>query len=155
MSRKFSKDKSESLYNKFVEWRTKILQLTNSIVIVEGKRDIEVLKNLGINEQTNVIIGYSQRSSITVADLLAQDQYKNYIIVPLVDFDRQGEEYLQEIKLMNDKTNGKLDLELRMELRNLTRGKIVEFEDLFHILKNKLHPKYWLVLCQTLNLIDY
>ena len=150
MSKKFSKDKSESLYNKFLDWRNHLLQLPNSIIIVEGKRDIEVLKNLGLNDSTNLIIGYSQQSFIDVEDLLAQEKFKNYTIVPLVDFDRQGEEYLRELKSLNVK----MDIELRMELRNMTRGKLVEFEDLFHILQDKLHPSYWLVLCQTLNLTD-
>lgn len=150
MSKKLSKDKSETLYNKFLNWRDHLLQLTNSIIIVEGKRDIEVLKALGINESTNSIIGYSQQSSIDVEELLTQGKYNNQSIVPLVDFDRQGEEYLHELKLMNVK----IDVELRMELRNMTRGKLVEFEDLFHILEDRLHPSYWLVLCQTLNLTD-
>jgi len=150
MSRKYSKDKSESLYNKFLDWRDNLLQLTNSIIIVEGKRDIEVLKSLGVNESSNLIIGYSQQSSVDVEDLLMQEKYKNLYVVPLVDFDRQGEEYLSELKSLNVR----LAMELRMELRNMTRGKLVEFEDLFHILQDKLHPSYWLVLCQTLNLTD-
>lgn len=152
MSKKFSKDKSETLYNKFLDWRDHLLQLTNAIIIVEGKRDIEVLKSLGVTEPSNHIIGYSQQSSIAVEDLLTQEKYKNFIVVPLVDFDRQGEEYLSELKSMNVKS--KIEVELRMELRNLTRGKLIEFEDLFHILEDKLHPRYWLVLCQRLNLTN-
>ena len=101
MKRKFSKDKSESLYNKFIDWRDKLLQLANAIIIVEGKRDLEVLKKLGINEQINLIISYSQQSSIDVVELLSEEPYRNYSIIPLVDFDKQGEEYLQEIKSMN------------------------------------------------------
>ncbi len=69
MSKKYSKDKSESLYNKFLDWRDHLLQLTNSIIIVEGKRDIEVLKGLGVTESSNLIIGYSQQSSGDVEDL--------------------------------------------------------------------------------------
>ena len=150
MPQQFSKQKSETLYNKFMDWRDKLLQLRDSIIIVEGKRDIEVLKALGLHESTSLILGYSQQSSIDVEEFLTQDEYKNFIVIPLVDFDRQGEEYLHEIKSMNIK----IEVELRMELRNITRGKLIEFEDLFHILQNKLHPNYWLVLCQTLNLTD-
>jgi len=150
MAKKLSKATSETLFNKFMEWRDKLLDLEHSIVIVEGKRDIEVLKSLGLNETTNHIIGYSQQSSIDVEDFLKDNEKVFYSIVPFFDFDRQGEEYLSELKSLNVK----LDMELRMELRNMTRGKLVEFEDLFHILQDKLHPRYWLVLCQRLNLTD-
>ena len=150
MSHHLSKQKSESLYNKFIDWRNKLLDLTKAVIIVEGKRDIEVLTKLGVTEGDNSIIGYSQKSSIEVEELLSQDSYKECVIVPLVDFDRQGEEYLAEIRGFPYK----IDLELRLELRNFTRGKLIEFEDLFYLLENKLHPNYWLVLCQTLHLPD-
>lgn len=150
MSKHLSKDKSESLFNKFVEWRNKLLDLQQTIIVVEGKRDIEVLKKLGVTEQTNKIIGYSQISFVEFEELIQEGKYKDRIIIPLVDFDRQGEEYLVEIQSLSNN----VDLELRREVRNLTRGKLQEFEDLLYILEDRLHPKYWLVLCQLLQIAD-
>lgn len=150
MSKKFTKDKSETLYNKFMDWREKLLQLHNVIIIVEGKRDLEVLILLGIKTIDNVIITYSQKSMVEVEELLQEDPYNKMMIIPFVDFDRQGEEYMQELESLSNK----LDIELRMELRNLTRGKLEEFEDLLYLMKNRLHPNYWLILCQNLNIPD-
>ena len=148
MSKHLPKDKSESLYNKFMDWRDKLLDLTKTIIIVEGKRDIEVLHNLGLRGEDPLILGYSQKSSVEVEELLSSEQYNNYTIIPLVDFDRQGEEYLSELKFITHN----LDLELRRDLRNLTRGKLQEFEDLFYLLEDRLHPNYWLILCEKLNI---
>ncbi len=148
MSQHLSKQKSETLFNKFMDWRDKLLGIKQAVIIVEGKRDIEVLYKLGVTNNTNIIIGYSQKSAVEVDDFLANPMYKDYVIVPLVDFDRQGEEYLTELQSMS----AKIDLELRRELRNLTRGKLVEFEDLFYLMENRLHSNYWIILCQRLNI---
>lgn len=148
MGKNFTKDKSEALYNKFRDWRDKLLDLQNSIIIIEGKRDLAVLKQLGVQEISNTVIMYSQKSFIEVEEFLHEEENKDKQVIPLVDFDRQGEEYLKEIESMTNK----VDLELRFDLRNMTRGKLQEFEDLLYLLKSKLHPNYWLVLCQTLNL---
>ena len=131
MGKTFTKDRSETLYNKFMEWRERLLQLTKSIIIVEGKRDVDVLHKLGTFTEENIILSYSQKSFIKVEELIRQDTYKNYTLIPLVDYDRQGEEYLSELQSMK----AKMDLELRRELRNLTRGKLIEFEDLLYVLK--------------------
>lgn len=150
MSQRLSKQKSETLYNKFMDWRDKLLDLKQTIIVVEGKRDIEVLHKLGVVEKDLVIIGYSQKSSIDVDIFITNETYKNYKIIPLVDFDRQGEEYLSELQSMSSK----IDLELRRDLRNLTRGKLIEFEDLFYLLEGRLHTNYWITLCQKLNIMD-
>lgn len=150
MSQRLSKQKSETLYNKFMNWRDKLLDLKQAIIIVEGKRDIEALHKLGVTGKDLVIIGYSQKSSVDVDDFITNEKYKNYTIIPLVDFDRQGEEYLTELQSMSNK----IDLDLRRELRNVTRGKLVEFEDLFYLLENRLHSNYWITLCQKLNIMD-
>lgn len=150
MSKRISKDKSETLYNKFMDWREKILQLHNVIIVIEGKRDLEVLEKLGVQLIDNLIITYSQKSMVEIEELLTEEPYKNMNIIPLLDFDRQGEEYMKELEIISNK----IDMELRMELRNLTRGKLQEFEDLLYLLKSRLHPSYWLILCQTLNIPD-
>ena len=109
-----------------------------------------MLEKLGVQTIDNAIITYSQKSMIEVEELLREEPYKNMKIIPLVDFDRQGEEYLKEIESL---TNN-LDLMIRVELRDVTRGKLQEIEDLLYLMKSRLHPNYWLILCQNLNIQD-
>jgi 5S rRNA maturation endonuclease (ribonuclease M5) len=87
-----------------------------------------------------------------VEEYISQGNFKEFVVIPLVDFDKQGQEYLQEIHEISENLRIKVDSEIRRDLYNLTHGKLPEFEDLFYFLKKKLHPNYYLVLTQSLNI---
>lgn len=140
-SKNTSRRKSDRIYSGFLQWREDLINLDMSIIVVEGKRDVEVLHSLGLNESSNVkIIKYSQIPLATFEDEINKTN-RNTKIIPLVDFDAKGEEYLQEIKQFKH-----CDLELRNNLYSLTNGRLQQFEHLLIYLKKQLHHSYWINL---------
>ena len=141
--RKLSRRKSDRIYSGFLKWREKLLDIENAVIIVEGKRDEEVLNKIGVNNKSTVkIIQYSQTSIIQFNENFNNNQFK---IIPLVDFDFKGNEYLNELKQYKQ-----CDLELRNNLYSLTNGHLIEFEDLLKYLNKNLHPSYWINLQELL-----
>ena len=60
-----SRQKSDRIYSGFLKWREKLLNLQDAVIVVEGKRDAEVLFEIGIKQNSSVdIIQYSQISQI-------------------------------------------------------------------------------------------
>ena len=96
---------------------------TDSIVIVEGKRDSIALKKLGF---TGKILEFHRfRGMIDFADSVAK--YNNLII--LLDRDKKGR-YLtgKIISLLQRRI--KIDLSYKRKLRQITKGKIMFIEQL-------------------------
>lgn len=136
-----SKKKSDRIYSSFLRWREKLLELEEVVIVVEGKRDVDVLYEIGVKTTNKVnIIRYSQISLIEFADKM-KTKFQQSKIIPLVDFDEKGEEYLHELKKFKY-----CDLELRYNLYSLTNGRLKEFEDLLNFLSKNLHPSYWMNL---------
>ena len=96
---------------------------TDSIVIVEGKRDSIALKKLGFTGK--VLEFHRFRGAIDFADSVAK--YNNLII--LLDRDKKGR-YLtgKIISLLQRRI--KIDLSYKRKLRQITKGKIMFIEQL-------------------------
>ena len=140
-----SRQKSDRIYSGFLKWREKLLNLQDAVIVVEGKRDAEVLFEIGIKQNSSVdIIQYSQISQIEFNEII-QVRFKDRKIIPFVDFDRKGEEYLSELKKFKH-----CELELRHNLYSLTNGRLREFENLLFYLKKSLNPSYIQTLYQLL-----
>lgn len=102
---------------------TSLNSRSNSIVIVEGKRDAEALKGLGFSGK--VLEFHKFGGVIKFADLASR--YKHLIV--LFDSDRKGR-YLtgKIIKQLERRT--KVDLSFKKELVMITKGKIRCIEQL-------------------------
>ncbi|MFX0174412.1 MAG: toprim domain-containing protein [Candidatus Hodarchaeota archaeon] len=100
--------------------------LSDAVIIVEGKRDIETLRRLGIS---NKII---QRGGLSF-DKLADRVYQFSTIIILTDFDAKGKRLRSQIKkeIQKRKGHGRIDPLPRQFLYKLCRAyKISEIEDL-------------------------
>ena len=96
---------------------------TESVVVVEGKRDSMALRKLGYSG--NVLEFHKFGGIINFTDFVAK--YKNIII--LFDRDKKGR-YLtgKTIQLLQRRTN--VDLTYKKKLRAITKGKIMFIEQL-------------------------
>ncbi len=97
--------------------------LTQSVVVVEGKRDSRALRKIGFSGK--IVEFHKFRGMINFADSVAN--YKNLII--LFDGDRKGK-YLagKTIQLLQRRTN--IDLTIKRKLTSITKGKIRFIEQL-------------------------
>ena len=97
--------------------------MRESIVIVEGKRDVSALKKLGF--EGKIIEFYKFDGMVNFADSVAR--YGKLII--LFDRDKKGR-YLtrKTIELLQRRT--KIDLSFKRKLAAITKGKIVFIEQL-------------------------
>jgi len=97
--------------------------LTQSVVVVEGKRDSRALRKIGFSGK--IVEFHKFRGMINFADSVAN--HKNLII--LFDGDRKGK-YLagRTIHLLQRRTN--VDLTIKRKLISITKGKIRFIEQL-------------------------
>jgi 5S rRNA maturation endonuclease (ribonuclease M5) len=99
---------------------------SEAVFIVEGKRDTETLRLLGL---TGKIIEKGQRSHQALVDLV----FSAHTIVILTDFDRKGK-YLRKVlikEIQMKKNHGIIDNYARQLLFKLCRAfRITEIEDL-------------------------
>ena len=107
---------------------------SEAIFIVEGKRDTETLRLLGL---TGKIIEKGQRSHQALVDLV----FNAPTIVILTDFDRKGK-YLRKVlikEIQTKKNHGIIDNYARQLLFKLCRAfRITEIEDLDRfVMKNQ------------------
>ncbi len=98
-------------------------EMKDSIVVVEGKRDVAALRGLGFSG--NILQFYKTGGFANFADVVAR--YKSVII--LFDRDKKGR-YLtgRVIRLLERRT--KIDLSFKKRLCAITRGQIVFTEQL-------------------------
>ncbi len=100
------------------------LNLKNdSIVVVEGKRDVAALRKLGF--YGNICEFHSYKGLIRFVD--SMDSYKHLIV--LLDSDRKGK-YLTSRIIKQLEHRIKIDLSFKKKLRLITKGKIHHIEDL-------------------------
>jgi len=98
------------------------LNLSSSVVIVEGKRDTAALKSLGCNQQ---ILEYHKFGGMTkFADSVSD---KNLIL--LFDSDRKGK-YLARKVIEQLERRTRIDLSYKKRLVQITRGRISAIEEL-------------------------
>jgi len=95
----------------------------DSIIVVEGKRDEDALKKIGITGR--ICQFHSFKGLIKFAD--SMPKYKNLII--LLDYDRKGR-YLTKRIIAQLQHRMTIDLSFRKELTFITKGKVRNVEDL-------------------------
>ena len=103
-----------------------VLQLnseTESVVVVEGKRDSSALRKIGFNGK--VLEFHKFGGMINFTDFVAR--YKNIII--LFDRDKKGR-YLTGKTIQHLQRRTKVDLTFKKKLRMITKGKIMYIEQL-------------------------
>lgn len=94
-----------------------------SLILVEGKRDLEALSYLGCNG--NIRMYHNFKNPIDVVDKF-RDKYKKLII--LLDLDRTGE--IMTKKIYNMLSQRYIDQSYRMKLLSITQGRIKNIEEL-------------------------
>ena len=116
-----------NLIRDFVDYCNSIQELM--VIIVEGKRDIEALKDIGVelvNGRILALKGYS------INDLIDQ-VVSTPVIIILVDFDQEGKRLRNKIKseILRRKNHGFLDPYPRQLLYKFFRAaRINEIEEL-------------------------
>jgi 5S rRNA maturation endonuclease (ribonuclease M5) len=107
------------------------------IIVVEGPRDRESLKAMGIKGKI-LCLQSSRRNTFGFAEQL--DGEKNVIV--LMDFDRQGVFLANRLARILNSQNIHANLILWRELRNLTRSDLRSIEELprlYDRLQNEVH----------------
>jgi len=94
-----------------------------SLILVEGKKDLEALSYLGCNG--NIRMYHNFKNPIDVVDKF-RDKYKKLII--LLDLDRTGE--IMTKKIYNMLSQRYIDQSYRMKLLSITQGRIKNIEEL-------------------------
>jgi 5S rRNA maturation endonuclease (ribonuclease M5) len=93
-------------------------------IIVEGRRDQESLRALGVQGQ---VIMASQKPAL----ILAEDAAKKFQeIIVLTDWDKKGEEMALQIKKYLCCSGSRCDVEIRSRLRRLVKKEIKDVESL-------------------------
>ncbi|MFX0151450.1 MAG: toprim domain-containing protein [Candidatus Hodarchaeota archaeon] len=112
-----------SFLPKFIQY---CIDISDAVIIVEGKRDSETLRRLGI---LNEIV---QRGGLSLDELVDRVYHVPTIII-LTDFDAKGKRLRSQIKkeIQKRKGHGRIDPLPRQFLYKLCRAyKISEIEDL-------------------------
>ena len=105
---------------KFIE---RLNHQSNSLVVVEGKRDVAALKKLGFSG--HIVEFHSFGGLIKFADAVAK--YENLIL--LFDGDRKGR-YLTAKTIEQLQHRTRIDLSHKKKLSSITKGKIRFIEQL-------------------------
>jgi len=97
--------------------------ITNSVVVVEGKKDSNALRKLGYSGE--ILEFHRFGGIVNFTDLVAN--YQRLII--LFDSDRKGRALTgKTMQLLQRRT--KVDLSFKRKLRTITKGKIIFIEQL-------------------------
>lgn len=94
-----------------------------SLILVEGKRDLEALSYLGCSG--NIKMYHNFKNPIDLVDRFRQN-YKKLIL--LLDLDRSGE--IMTKKICNMLSQRYIDQKYRMRLSSITQGKVKNIEEL-------------------------
>jgi 5S rRNA maturation endonuclease (ribonuclease M5) len=105
-----------------------------SLILVEGKRDLEALSYLGC--QGNIKIYHNFKSPIDIADNFRRN-YKKLIL--LLDLDRTGEIMTKRICSVLNHRN--IDVRYRARISKITKGKIKTIEELRSFYDNLLDER--------------
>ena len=98
---------------------------TGSIVVVEGKRDLEALRSIGFNG--DIVVFHSFRG---IGEFVHHLSIRNRKIILLLDMDRKGKILTSKI-LKHLNSSYKHDyLQTKRRLAQITRGRIKHIEDL-------------------------
>lgn len=113
----------KALEELFKEWKD------GACIVVEGKRDRDALKYLGL--KTGVVAFKTLNCGIS--DAIERLCHKNRIVI-LTDFDPEGDELASRISEVLIKRGVNVNLELRRKLLYILKGEVKGFEDLSPLL---------------------
>lgn len=129
------------------EKEEKILQVLDALkeesakgtpIVVEGKKDVEALRKLGIEGK----IVSAKTGGKSFLDLVSEIEKANAEkTILLLDFDRRGKELTKKLKQHMDKTGIKLDINFWLELLALLSTEVKDVEGLasyMETLKSKI-----------------
>jgi 5S rRNA maturation endonuclease (ribonuclease M5) len=98
--------------------------LLGAAIIVEGRRDLEALRSLGLQ---GPVIMASRHSALD----LAEDAARSYSeIILLTDWDRKGDEMAKKIELHLVSVGSRPDTQIRTRLKKLVKKEIKDVESL-------------------------
>jgi 5S rRNA maturation endonuclease (ribonuclease M5) len=95
-------------------------------ILIEGKKDEEALRNLGIDGNFIKVSG-SPLKLFEIAELAAESSSK---IIILTDFDKKGNELAQKLSEDIQRLGSHPDLEIRRKIMGITRRYIKDIESL-------------------------
>lgn len=101
-------------------------------IIVEGKKDIEALRNLGV-EGKIITAKTGGKSLLDVISELEKTSVKEIIL--LFDFDRRGKEWTKHLKQQLERTRTKANVTFWLELLKLVSRDIKDIEGLTSYMK--------------------
>ncbi|EHP88816.1 toprim domain-containing protein [Methanotorris formicicus] len=102
-------------------------------IIVEGKKDIESLKNLGID---GTFITVSRTPIFEIADELIANNIKEVIL--LTDFDKKGRQFAKAI-LDELRSRGiKVNTEIRKKIIKYSHGDLKDVESLYIYISRRI-----------------
>lgn len=125
----------------------KILQLLECLaeesvkgtpIIVEGKKDIETLRKLGI-EGTIIAAKTGGKTFLDAVSEIEKTHVKEVVL--LLDFDRRGKELTKNLKQHLEKTKIKVNLTFWLNLSNILSKEVKDIEGLasyMETLKSKI-----------------
>ncbi len=95
-----------------------------AVIIVEGKRDRNALRNLGI---TGTIMLGTKKSILVFCEEVARD-YNNVII--LTDWDEKGDKLAALMEGYLRSTSAAVNMDIRKKIKNLVQKRIKDIESL-------------------------
>jgi len=105
-------------------------------IIVEGKKDIEALKALGIEGH----IISAKTGGKTLLDVVSEvENHKAREVILLLDFDRRGREWTKRLKQRLEKTETRPNLEFWSQLLQLVWREVKDIEGLTTYLETLKH----------------
>lgn len=107
-------------------------------IIVEGKKDIDALKELAIKGK--IITAKTGKSLLDVVSEIERTCSKE--VVALLDFDRRGRELTKSLKQFLERAGVKFDITMWSELSLLVGGEVKDVEGLatyMKTLKSKIY----------------
>ncbi|MEM3459393.1 MAG: toprim domain-containing protein [Candidatus Bathyarchaeia archaeon] len=129
------------------EKEEKILQILSCLaeesakgtpIVVEGKKDIEALRNMGIQGK----ILSAKTGGKTLLDVVSEiEKCGTREVILMLDFDRRGEEWTKRLTQILEKTRIKINTEYRNALLSLVGRDIKDVESLtayMETLKSKI-----------------
>jgi 5S rRNA maturation endonuclease (ribonuclease M5) len=101
-------------------------------ILVEGRKDAEALKNLGINGQ----IIFAKTGGKSLLDVVSEIEVAgtNEIIM-LLDFDRRGKELTERLKIHIEKMGIKANMHYWLKLSSLVGKEVKDVEGLAKYMK--------------------
>lgn len=98
---------------------------TGSIVVVEGKRDLEALRSIGFNG--DIVVFHNSRG---ISEFVHHLTIRNRKIILLLDMDRKGKVLTSKILRHLNSSYQHDYLQTKRRLAQVTRGRIKHIEDL-------------------------